>query len=132
MDNTTTAVKAIPEWVDLSTADPEAAREWYAKLFGWDIQVTEDPQYGGYAIAQVAGRDVAGIGPKQSAEGPNVWMVYIGTDDAAALGGTVEAAMELVEKLGGHIAGIAFLVELTFLKGREHLKGHDVFALIKY
>jgi adenine phosphoribosyltransferase len=53
-------------------------------------------------------------------------------DDLLATGGTVEAAMELVEKLGGHIAGIAFLVELTFLRGRDRLKGHDVFALIKY
>jgi adenine phosphoribosyltransferase len=53
-------------------------------------------------------------------------------DDLLATGGTVSAAMELVEKLGGHIAGISFLVELTFLKGREQLKGHDVFALIKY
>jgi adenine phosphoribosyltransferase len=53
-------------------------------------------------------------------------------DDLLATGGTVSAAMELVEKLGGHIAGIAFLVELTFLRGREQLKGHDVFALIKY
>jgi adenine phosphoribosyltransferase len=40
--------------------------------------------------------------------------------------------MELVESVGGHIAGIAFLVELTFLRGREQFKGHDVFALIKY
>ena len=53
-------------------------------------------------------------------------------DDLLATGGTVSAAMELVEKLGGYIAGIAFLVELTFLRGREQLKGHDVFALIKY
>ena len=53
-------------------------------------------------------------------------------DDLLATGGTVSAAMELVEKLGGHIAGIAFLVELTFLKGREQLKCHDVFALINY
>ncbi len=53
-------------------------------------------------------------------------------DDLLATGGTVSAAIELVEKLGGHIAGIAFLVELTFLKGREQLEGHDVFALIKY
>ncbi len=53
-------------------------------------------------------------------------------DDLLATGGTVSAAIELVEKLGGHIAGIAFLVELIFLKGREQLKGHDVFALIKY
>ncbi|HLL80329.1 MAG TPA: adenine phosphoribosyltransferase [Ktedonobacteraceae bacterium] len=53
-------------------------------------------------------------------------------DDLLATGGTVSAAMELVEKLGGHIAGIAFLVELTFLRGRDQLGGHDVFALIKY
>src|SRR2546421_11531469 len=53
-------------------------------------------------------------------------------DDLLATGGTVMAAIELVEKVGGHIAGIAFLVELTFLRGREQLKGHDVFALIKY
>ncbi len=53
-------------------------------------------------------------------------------DDLLATGGTVSAAVELIELLGGHIAGIAFLVELTFLKGREHLSGYDVFALIKY
>jgi adenine phosphoribosyltransferase len=53
-------------------------------------------------------------------------------DDLLATGGTVSAAIELVESLEGHIAGIAFLVELTFLKGREQLDGHDVFALIKY
>ncbi|HYA99953.1 MAG TPA: adenine phosphoribosyltransferase [Ktedonobacteraceae bacterium] len=53
-------------------------------------------------------------------------------DDLLATGGTVSAAMELIENLGGHIAGIAFLVELAFLRGRDRLKGHDVFALIKY
>ncbi len=53
-------------------------------------------------------------------------------DDLLATGGTVSASIELVEKLGGHIAGISFLVELTFLKGREQLKNYDVFALIKY
>ncbi|HVB60415.1 MAG TPA: adenine phosphoribosyltransferase [Ktedonobacteraceae bacterium] len=53
-------------------------------------------------------------------------------DDLLATGGTVFAALELVERLGAHVAGIAFLVELTFLEGRERLKGHDVFAVIKY
>ncbi len=53
-------------------------------------------------------------------------------DDLLATGGTVLATMELMERLGGHIAGIAFLVELSFLKGRERLKEHDIFALIKY
>ncbi|GCE25638.1 adenine phosphoribosyltransferase [Dictyobacter alpinus] len=53
-------------------------------------------------------------------------------DDLLATGGTVSASIELVEKMGGHVAGIAFLVELGFLKGRERLQGHDVFALIQY
>ncbi|HTI14967.1 MAG TPA: adenine phosphoribosyltransferase [Dictyobacter sp.] len=53
-------------------------------------------------------------------------------DDLLATGGTVSAAIELVEKLGGHIAGISFLVELGFLKGREKLSDYDVFALIQY
>jgi adenine phosphoribosyltransferase len=53
-------------------------------------------------------------------------------DDLLATGGTVSASIELVEKMGGHIAGIAFLVELGFLKGRERLSNHDVFALIQY
>jgi ribose 5-phosphate isomerase/adenine phosphoribosyltransferase len=53
-------------------------------------------------------------------------------DDLLATGGTVAATIELVERLGGQIAGIAFLVELNYLKGRERLKGQDVFALINY
>jgi adenine phosphoribosyltransferase len=53
-------------------------------------------------------------------------------DDLLATGGTVAAAIELVERLGGQITGIAFLVELSYLRGRERLKGYDVFALINY
>lgn len=53
-------------------------------------------------------------------------------DDLLATGGTVSAAVELVDRLGGEIVSIAFLVELTFLQGRQQLAGYDVFALIKY
>ncbi len=53
-------------------------------------------------------------------------------DDLLATGGTVKATVNLVEKLGGKVAGIAFLIELDFLKGREKLKGHNVFSLIHY
>ena len=53
-------------------------------------------------------------------------------DDLCATAGTARAAVDLVEKLGGEVNGIAFLVELTFLKGIEKLKGYDVFSLIKY
>jgi len=53
-------------------------------------------------------------------------------DDLLATGGTCEAAAKLIEKLGGEIAGFAYLIELSFLKGREKLKGYDVYSLIDY
>lgn len=53
-------------------------------------------------------------------------------DDLLATGGTVGAKIELVEKLGGQVVGIAFLVELTFLNGRDRLKDYEVTSLIKY
>ncbi|MFH0839500.1 MAG: adenine phosphoribosyltransferase [Candidatus Omnitrophota bacterium] len=53
-------------------------------------------------------------------------------DDLLATGGTLGAAINLVEKMGGEIAGIGFLIELAFLKGREKNKGHEIFSLIKY
>ena len=53
-------------------------------------------------------------------------------DDLLATGGTAEAVIRLVEKLGGIVLGLAFLVELTFLKGRERLKNYRVHSLITY
>jgi adenine phosphoribosyltransferase len=53
-------------------------------------------------------------------------------DDLLATGGTMQAACQLVEKAGGQVAGCAFLVELSFLKGRERLAPHEVFSLIRY
>jgi len=53
-------------------------------------------------------------------------------DDLLATGGTVGATVELVEKLGGVVAGCAFLIELSYLNGREKLKGYDIQALITY
>ena len=53
-------------------------------------------------------------------------------DDLLATGGTTGAVIRLLEKLEAQIAGIAYLIELTFLKGRAKLQGHDVFSLIKY
>jgi adenine phosphoribosyltransferase len=53
-------------------------------------------------------------------------------DDVLATGGTAKAKVELVEKLGGIVVGALFVIELTFLNGREKLAGHDVHALIEY
>lgn len=53
-------------------------------------------------------------------------------DDLLATGGTARAAIELVRKLGGELAGAAFAVELSFLNGRAKIPGVDVFSLLKY
>ena len=53
-------------------------------------------------------------------------------DDLLATGGTTIATLKLVEKLGGKVAGVAFLIELTFLHGRDKLKGYDIFTQIQY
>ena len=52
-------------------------------------------------------------------------------DDLLATGGTAQATCQLVEQLGGEVAGVSFLIELTFLPGREKLAGYDVLALIQ-
>jgi adenine phosphoribosyltransferase len=53
-------------------------------------------------------------------------------DDLLATGGTVSAACKLVERLGGRIAGLSFLIELSFLKGRATLGQHEIFSIIQY
>ena len=53
-------------------------------------------------------------------------------DDLLATGGTAKAVVELVESLGGTVAGLVFVVELEFLPGRKNLEGYDVRSLIKY
>lgn len=54
------------------------------------------------------------------------------TDDLLATGGTIEATIKLVEELGGIVAGIAFLIELSYLDGRKLLDGYDVLTLMKF
>jgi adenine phosphoribosyltransferase len=53
-------------------------------------------------------------------------------DDVLATGGTAHAKVELVESLGGIVVGVLFVIELTFLHGRERLAGQDVHSLIQY
>ena len=53
-------------------------------------------------------------------------------DDLLATGGTMEATVRLVRQLGGVVAGLAFAVELDFLKGREKFQGYDVLSLLHY
>lgn len=53
-------------------------------------------------------------------------------DDLLATGGTAAAVAQLVESLGGHVAGIGFLIELEFLKGRERISRYDLHSVLKY
>src|SRR2546426_12120679 len=65
-----TAVANKPTWVDLSTTDAAAAREFYSKVFGWKIEINPDPQYGGGGGGQVGGKQGAGSGAPRSPATP--------------------------------------------------------------
>ena len=99
MAQTMTSTTNKPAWVDLASDDAAASRDFYSKLFGWNVEVNPDPQYGGYGIARLSGNDAAGIGPKQDPNTPTAWSLYIGSDDIEGLakrvtdsGGTVAVA----------------------------------------
>jgi adenine phosphoribosyltransferase len=89
------------------------------KLPAEGAQVSYDLEYGSDMLE--VHRDAIG---KDS----NVLIV----DDLLATGGTAKAATELVEQLGGRVAGLGFVVELTFLEGRRRLNDYDIFSLLQY
>ena len=66
----------------------------------------------------------------QDAIKPGTQVIVV--DDLLATGGTAEAVIRLVEKLGGSVLGLVFLVELKFLNGRERLKNYKIHSLIQY
>lgn len=74
------------------------------------------------------GQDTLEIHTDAVLEGQSVLIV----DDLLATGGTARATCDLVEKLGGKIHGLAFVVELTFLPGRDKLNGYDVHSVLSY
>ncbi|MBZ5603483.1 MAG: adenine phosphoribosyltransferase [Acidobacteriia bacterium] len=74
------------------------------------------------------GTDVLEIHRDAITPGENVLIV----DDVLATGGTASAVAKLVEKLGGKVAGLGFVIELDFLKGRDRLPGYDIRAMLHY
>jgi predicted enzyme related to lactoylglutathione lyase len=71
--------------VDLGVEDIAKAIRYYSAQFGWDIQ-EGGPEVGGYSVATVGGRMVAGLGPKMGGEQqPTMWTTYLAADDADAV-----------------------------------------------
>ena len=92
MSEAMAAIVNKPAWVDLSSADAAASRTFYATVFGWQVEVNPDPQYGGYALAKLDGKDVGGIGPTMSPDAPTAWNIYIGSENIDDLARTVKTA----------------------------------------
>lgn len=77
----------VPSWVDIGSPDIEKAATFYSGLFGWECPPGPE-EAGGYRVAMLKGRPVAGIGPQQM-PGPPVWASYMNVDDADAIVGKV-------------------------------------------
>lgn len=93
--------QGTPSWIEHSSADQAASKEFCGQLFGWayDDQPMTDDQgntLGDYAIAQVQGDAVAGLGPVMAPDAPASWGVYLATDD-------VDAAVERARQVGGRV-----------------------------
>ena len=81
-----------PCWIDLMTSDPAAAERFYGALLGWTATASTDERYGGYITFTKDGRDVAGCMRSDPSAGmPDLWSVYLASDDTAA---TVAKAQE--------------------------------------
>jgi adenine phosphoribosyltransferase len=89
------------------------------KLPAEKVSISYDLEYG---------QDTLEIHKDAIGEGHNVLIV----DDLLATGGTAKAVVDLVESLGGKIAGLLFVVELNFLNGRQKFNGYKVDSLIRY
>ena len=86
------------------------------------------PETVGATYALEYGQNTLELHPEAVSKGDRI-LIH---DDVLATGGTVEAIAGLVESLGGEVVGVAFIIELTFLGGRQRLKNYDFHALIAY
>jgi predicted enzyme related to lactoylglutathione lyase len=78
----------VPCWVDLGTSDIAKGAEFYSALFGWDIELGSE-EIGGYSIATLRGKPVAGLGPQMN-PGPPYWTTYISVESADATAAKVK------------------------------------------
>ena len=93
----------VPSWVDIGSPNPQGAADFYGALFGWEAP-EGPPEAGGYRVAMVGDRAVAGIG-EQANPGPPVWSTYIAVENCdesvakvlAAGGQVVVPAMDVLD-----------------------------------
>ena len=87
-----------PAWVDLQSADVDRAKDFYSRLFGWDVDEIPAPEAGGYALFRSDGKMVAGVGPQmgEMQGAPASWMTYVYVDD-------VDAAAARIRDAGGQV-----------------------------
>lgn len=92
--------EGTPTWVDLGVEDLEAAQSFYTGLFGWEY-LSGGEESGGYLLAQIGGKAVAGLGPKQDQSMPTFWTTYIGATD-------VDATSAAATEAGGQVIAEPF------------------------
>jgi uncharacterized protein len=85
-----TVTPGTPTWVDLGSPNVDASRQFYAQLFGWTADVSDDPQFGGYTTFKKDGKAVAGAGPLSDDGQTPAWSTYLATDNADAVAAKVE------------------------------------------
>lgn len=84
--------EGTPCWVDLGVPDIKKAIDYYSAQFGWDIPLGGE-EVGGYSVATIGGRQVAGVGPKMGGEQqPTMWTTYLAVDDADATAAKIKGA----------------------------------------
>ncbi|MBV9354638.1 MAG: VOC family protein [Chloroflexi bacterium] len=88
MHGTRTYPRGVPSWVDTEPSDPRAAQDFYGQLFGWTFTTVSPPGAPYYALAELSGRQVAGIGSGTGGQ-PVAWNTYIAVDDADAVAARV-------------------------------------------
>ena len=86
----------VPCWADVSVDDLEGARAFYGALFGWDPDISDVPDAGGYTNFRLDGLTVAGAGPKMGGPVPDAWSVAVATDD-------VERSLAVAADAGGEV-----------------------------
>lgn len=105
-----------PSWVDLGTPDLDASISFYSGLFGWQVEKLPE-EAGGYSMARLNGKAVAGMGPLMSDDQPPSWSTYVSVAD-------IEDTAEKVRDNGGQV----FMEPMKVQIGADHFGSMAVFA----